>query len=175
MRISNFFSIVLLFCMPFKVFAFEYDAKNLPKDLSGATDIVIAKKVSGTIAPAILFEEIDSFQRKPINWRKSQVAKKIFSRNEIESTLLVVNSIKGEFNVGDEFKINDYWIPIELGSVQLYFLYKNGKSVSSNPCHRINVESNKNKIVELSSDHQSLINFVLEEKLSFCDSQIEEE
>ncbi len=149
--------------------AFEYDPSELPEDLKGATDIVIAKKVGGIIGYGRLTDEIDSFQIDAINWRGNPAWERLQERNRIQSTFLVVNSIKGNFSVGDEFQFNDSWIPVELGSVKLYFLYREGSRVDSNPCHRIDVESNKSRIVGLSKSSDALIRYVLNEKLSFCD------
>lgn len=163
--------IVLVCFAHSKAGAFSYDEKDLPRDLMRATDIVIAKKVSGVISYASLTDEIDSFQIRPIEWRESPAWDKLQERNRIKSTFLVLNSIKGDFAVGDEFEYDDSWIPVELGSVELYFLVKNNKNVESNPCHRISLRDNRNKIIELSNSAERLIEFVLQNELSFCAKQ----
>lgn len=165
------FLLVLIFLFRSETWAFEYDEKDLPGDLRAATDIVIAKKVSGIISYASLTEEIDSFQRHPIKWRESQAWDKLQNRNRTKSNFLVLNSIKGELSVGDEFEIKDSWIPVELGSVNLYFLFKKLESVESNPCHRISLKDNKKQIVELSHNAEELIDFVLKKNFSFCAKQ----
>ncbi len=166
MKYSFWMFIALSFCI--KGWAFEYDPKDLPKDLRQATDIVIAKKVGGIISYGQLTDEIDSFHKDAINWRESPAWERLQSRNNTTSTFLVLNSIKGSFSVGDEFKYRDGWIPVELGSVNLYFLYKDGENVDSNPCHRIDIRINKRRILELSDNVEDLISFILDEKLSFC-------
>lgn len=169
MKCMIFWILISLCCS--KVSAFEYDERNLPKDFRAATDIVIAKKVSGIISYASLTEEIDSFQKHPINWRESPAWDKLQERNRTKSTFLVLNSIQGDFSVGDEFEFEDSWIPVELGSVMLYFLFKKDGSTESNPCHRIGLKNNKNEIVKLSHDAEKLIDFILKKNLSFCAKQ----
>lgn len=164
-----FLVLISLFCSA--AWAFEYDERDLPRDLRAATDILIAKKVSGIISYAGLTEEIDRFQRHAIEWRESPAWDKIQKRNSTKSTFLVLNSIKGDLSVGDEFEYDDSWIPVELASVKLYFLFKDGGNVKSNPCHVIALKNNKNRIIELSNNARELIDFVLRKELSFCARQ----
>ena len=167
MKFYKFVLWLLLFAT--KVEAFSYDAKNLRGDLESASDIVIAKKVGGVLAYRYITDEIDSYQIDPIDWRNSQAWKRLQKRNKTESTFLVLNSIKGEFDIGDEFKFNDSYIPVELGSIILYFLYRPNNHIESNPCHRIDIEKFKTEIVGLSKESSAVIEFVLNNKLSFCD------
>ena len=162
------FILAILMSLSAGVLSFEYDAKNLPLDLRNSSDIVIAKKVSGRIAYGVLTEEIDEYQESPIDWRYSPAWKRLQERNKVESVFLVMNSIRGELEVGEEFKLDDGWIPVDLGSVNLFFLNRLKGHINSNPCLRIPVASNKQSIIKLSSDSESLIDFVLKNNLSFC-------
>lgn len=152
-----------------KTIAFSYDSKNLRGDLENASDIVLAKKVGGVLSYRYITDEIDSYQTDPIDWRNSQAWERLQKRNNTESTFLVLNSIKGKFKIGDEFKFNDSYIPVELGSVMLYFLDRNNNQLESNPCHRIDIGKFKTKVVGLSKDSSAVVEFVLNNGLSFCD------
>lgn len=149
--------------------SFSYDAEDLRGDLEGASDIVLAKKVGGVLSYRLITDEIDSFHIDAIDWRNSDAWKRLQKRNKTKSTFLVLNSIKGDFNIGDEFEFDDSYIPVNLGSVKLYFLYRKKERIESNPCHRIRAESLRREIVALSKDSPSLIEFVLSNRLSFCD------
>lgn len=161
--------ILCLFFFTTKTVAFSYDSKNLRGDLESASDIVIAKKVGGVLAYRYITDEIDSYQADPIDWRNSQAWERLQKRNNTESTFLVLNSIKGEFNIGDEFEFNDSYIPVELGSVMLFFLDRENNHIESNPCHRIDAEKFKTELIGLSKDSSAVIEFVLNNGLSFCD------
>src|SRR5690606_5029120 len=150
-------SVVFWACTSMPAFSFTYDAKDLPKDLAEAPDIVIAMKVAGKISYAKLTEEIESFLNEPIEWRENPIWDRLSKRNEGDSAFLVINSVRGELKVGEEFSFSDEWIPIELGSVKLYFLYRDGKKIYSNPCHVISITSHKKEIVSLLSDSKSLV------------------
>lgn len=166
----KFYTLLLcLLLFSTKIVAFSYDSKNLRGDLENASDIVIAKKVGGVLSYRYITNEIDSYQTDPIDWRNSQAWKRLQKRNKTDSTFLVLNSIKGEFDIGDEFKFNDSYIPVELGSVMLYFLYRENNHIESNPCHRIEAGESKTELVGLSKDSSAVIEFVLNNKLSFCD------
>lgn len=170
MKVISLILLVILYSQ--RAISFEYDHKDLSFDLNNASDIVIAKKISGRIAYADLTHEISSYDAKPIEWRDSPAWERLQDLNRgIDSTFLVLNSIKGTFEIGDRFTFNDSSIPVELGSVQLYFLYWKNDQIQSNPCHRIPIGDNKQSVVELSSDPNGIIDLVLRNKLSFCDSK----
>lgn len=152
--------------------AFEYDSAKLPDNLKSATDIVIAKKISGNLALGHITNEIDSYSKKKIDWRSNKAWEKLQEHNKINSSFLVLNSIRGKFEVSDIFQINDSWIPIDLGSVVLMFLNREEKYIEANPCHILNLEQNKEEIIELSDNPEELISYILSNELSFCSREI---
>lgn len=148
--------------------AFEYDSKDLPDDLKNSSEIVIAKKMSGILGLRFIVDEIDSYQINPIDWGNSEVWERLQARNSSPSVFLVLNTIKGSLEVGEEFAINDYWIPVQLGSVQLLFLNGRDDYFDSNPCHRIGLDVHKEAIVNNSANHEVVTAYELKNNLSFC-------
>lgn len=169
MRESLFF---LLMAINLNLYGHSYDMEYLSNDLRASTDIVIAKKVSGVMALGSITNEIDQYQQTPINWRNSPSWELLQKRNSVHSTFLVMNTIKGEYKVGEQFEFNDGWLPVKLGSVKLYFLNRKNGYVDSEPCLRIPIANHQKAIVSLSADAEALIAYLLKEELSGCDREI---